>query len=49
MVSRFGRSRSFGDDCVKEHGVTAIPDVKEVTIPEGKKAHVIMASAQRSS
>jgi serine/threonine protein phosphatase PrpC len=37
-------SRSFGDDCVKEHGVTAIPDVKEVTIKEGEKAMVIMAS-----
>merc|ERR1719258_807250 len=37
-------SRSFGDDCVKEPGVTAIPDVKEVTIKEGEKAMVIMAS-----
>jgi serine/threonine protein phosphatase PrpC len=37
-------SRSFGDDCVKEHGVTAIPDVKEVTIPDGQKAMIIMAS-----
>jgi serine/threonine protein phosphatase PrpC len=37
-------SRSLGDDCVKEHGVTAIPDVKKIELAEGQQTMIIMAS-----
>jgi serine/threonine protein phosphatase PrpC len=38
-------SRSFGDDCVKEHGVSAVPDVSEFTsLKEHGQTMIVLAS-----
>jgi serine/threonine protein phosphatase PrpC len=37
-------SRSFGDDCVKEHGINAVPDVSETKVDMAAKPMLILAS-----
>lgn len=37
-------SRSFGDDCVKEHGVSAVPEVTKVELDPENNSILILAS-----
>ena len=41
-------ARSLGDDCVKEHGVNAIPDVMSYTLKqETGEVMIVMACAKQ--